>query len=199
MTKELNPYDESYLNSLIERAFVYLSEKLGKKDDVKKILQDEAALKRIKDELKPVLTILKDLIGKVAQAIASNKIDDLLVKRSEFAFSAHQCPITIDSASAYTTDKNPATIQLVDGKLKLMVSAKFKNEGRLSSDYLKELIHEQGALLLIDQLKEKQRLVITNEIILSHLKSQLLFKGTGIGLTHFIDAVLLSRIEECTK
>jgi len=116
-------------------------------------------------------------------------------------FVANQCPINFDKKDQYTSRDNPASIQIINGQLKLMVNLQFKdsNNSDLNNEYLKELIHELGAVLLIQQLVEKMGTEITSKEILSYYKSQLLLPGTKVGLTHLVDAVLLSLIQEYKK
>jgi len=156
---------------------------------------------RIYTELTPVLIEMKEILRESAEAIAANnnsKKEEIL-DRIKTIFDKKECPVTFDESNEYTNDDNPASIHIIDGNLKLMVSPQFENiiNTVSTTDYLKELIHELGALLLIKQLEEEKGEIVNKQILDLYKNSLLLpMKYNPIGLTHLVDAVLLALIED---
>lgn len=98
-----------------------------------------------------------------------------------------------------TNPKNPATIQYISGSLHLKIHSGFDNNPSLQHEYLRELIHELGALLLLQSQAKIHNMAISNSNILQIYKNNLVLDKTNVALTHFVDAVLSSLIQDKTK
>jgi hypothetical protein len=183
-------------NNLLETAI----ENLVKRVDADQLPSEHK--NRIQDELLPVITSLKSWLEKTAETIATGKSNQAeLIKGLETTFLVYGCKISIDDTGEYTSNKNPASIQYIDGKLLLKVAVDFKDSQKpeTGNTYLKELIHELVALLLIQGYVEKNEAPIISNQMLDVYKGMLRLGNTKVWLTHIADLLLLTLIDNYKK